>query len=208
MTTNQLELRHRQVGPWPMNTYALICPTTGQSVLIDPGADPETLTEMLAGSTPTAILLTHTHPDHVGALAEMRNRLNVPVLAHPNAQARGVVADRWLAHGDVVTIGAHSVQAYYAPGHIDDQLCFALHNDHRVIVGDTIFQGGPGRTWSASDFRTTLHTLRTVILPWPDETVCYPGHGPHFRLGDLRPAITAFVEKEHGDFFGDAAWEM
>ena len=41
MTTTPLELRHRQVGPWPMNTYALICPATGASVLFDPGADPD-----------------------------------------------------------------------------------------------------------------------------------------------------------------------
>ena len=57
-----LQLRTRQVGPWSMNTYALACPVTDQSVLIDPGADPGTLTEMLSGTTPIAILLTHTHP--------------------------------------------------------------------------------------------------------------------------------------------------
>ena len=52
---NKLELRTRQVGPWGMNTYALVCPQTKESVLIDPGADPESLLEMLAGSTPVAI---------------------------------------------------------------------------------------------------------------------------------------------------------
>ena len=56
-----------------------------------------------------------------------------------------------------------------------------------VIVGDTIFEGGPGKTWSPEGFQTTLTTLRKVVLPWPDETVCYPGHGPSFRLGDQRP---------------------
>jgi glyoxylase-like metal-dependent hydrolase (beta-lactamase superfamily II) len=53
-----------------------------------------------------------------------------------------------------------------------------------------------------------LKTLRNVVLPWPDETVCYPGHGPSFRLGDQRAAIEAFVGKDHGRFFGDAAWDM
>ncbi|MCB0000892.1 MAG: MBL fold metallo-hydrolase, partial [Anaerolineales bacterium] len=61
MSENKLELRTRQVGPWGMNTYALVCPTTGHSVLIDPGDDPDDLEAMLAGSTPVAILLTHSH---------------------------------------------------------------------------------------------------------------------------------------------------
>lgn len=105
-----------------------------------------------------------------------------------------------------MTVGAHTLQVYEAPGHIDDQICFVLQDDTRAIVGDTIFAGGPGRTRSAEAFRTTLHTLRTVVLTWPDETVCYPGHGPHFRLGDIRAQVEAFVQRDHGDFYGDAEW--
>lgn len=206
MSEQRLELRSRAVGPWPMNTYALICPHTGQSVLFDPGADPDSLQEMLAGSTPIAILLTHTHPDHVGALEEMRQRLGVPIFGHPDAIQNGFALDRTLTTGDQVTVGAHTLQVYEAPGHIDDQICFVLQDDTRAIVGDTIFAGGPGRTRSAEAFRTTLHTLRTVVLTWPDETVCYPGHGPHFRLGDIRAQVEAFVQRDHGDFYGDAEW--
>ncbi|MDQ3248327.1 MAG: MBL fold metallo-hydrolase [Chloroflexota bacterium] len=208
MTQLKLDLQQRQVGPWPMNTYALICPTTGQSVLFDPGADPDTLVDMLAGSTPIAILLTHTHPDHVGALAEMRTRLGVPVMAHASAVKNGFSVDRTLNAGDTVTVGEHTLHVSYAPGHIDDQICFALQDDNRVIVGDTIFKGGPGRTRSAEAFQTTLTTLRTLVLPWPDDTICYPGHGPAFALGEIRPALAAFLYKEHGDFYGDAAWTM
>lgn len=203
-------LRTRAVGSWPMNTYVLVCPTTGRSVLLDPGADPEALAQMLADTTPEAILLTHTHPDHVGALDEMRNRLGVPVYAYdgPHFQGMNLQVDRGLNDGEEVQVGNHRLHVHYAPGHIEDQICFAIVDDHRVIVGDTIFAGGPGKTWSAQQFQTTLATLRKVVLSWPDETVCYPGHGPDFRLGDIRDRIEGFLSRDLGQFFGDATWDM
>lgn len=206
MATTALQLHQRQVGPWPMNTYSLICPTTRASVLFDPGADPDILESMVADSKPVAILLTHSHPDHVGALAEMRKRLGVPLFAHQGVAARGIQSDQTLADGDTVPVGNHRLRVYYTPGHIDDQICFAIENDPRIIVGDTIFAGGPGKTWSVEGFQTTLNTLRTVVLQWPDDSICYPGHGPFFRLGDIRRRIQAFVAQEHGAFYGDAEW--
>ncbi len=208
MTT--IELRTRQVGPYSMNAYALVCPTSKQSVLIDPGDEPDKLEHMLEGTTPVAIVLTHTHFDHVGALAEMKKRLNVPLMLHAGPHAVGfeMTADRWLEDGDLIQVGEHSIRIYHTSGHTADQICFAPENDSRIIVGDTIFGGGPGKTWSAEDFQTTLRTLREVILRWSDETVCYPGHGASFRLGDHRAEIDAFLRKDHGAFFGDATWEM
>ena len=208
---SKIELRTCQVGPWSMNTYALICPTTKQSVLFDPGADPDMLEEMLANSTPIAILLTHTHMDHVGALDEMQQRLQVPIYANdgpPEPNGNKIEANHWLHDGDIFRVGEHTLHVRYAPGHIGNQICFIIEGDSNIIVGDTIFDGGPGRTWSNDYFQTTLQTLRDVVLPWPDDVICHPGHGPSFRLGDRRAQIEAFLNKDHGTFHGDATWDM
>ena len=206
MTSQPLEVRQRNVGPWQMNTYALVCPTTQASVLIDPGDDPDILQEMLAGTKPVAILLTHTHSDHIGALAEMQKRLNVPLYAHANATHRDIHPDHTLAEGDTFKLSQHTLDVFYTPGHIDDQICFNVRGEPTVIVGDTIFAGGPGRTNSHANFLVTLDTLRTIVLQWSDDSVCYPGHGPSFRLGDIRGVVEAFAARDHGDFFGDAEW--
>jgi hydroxyacylglutathione hydrolase len=205
-----LELRTRQVGPYSMNTYALVCPGTMQSVLIDPGDDADALQEMLKDTHPIAILLSHTHFDHVGALAEMRSRLQVQLLLHrgPHAEGFETEADFWVEDGDTLQVGEHTIRVFFTPGHTADQVCYAIEGDSRIIVGDTIFGGGPGKTWSSEDFQTTLKTLREVVLRWSDDVVCYPGHGASFRLGDKRRDIEVFVSKDHGEFFGDATWEM
>jgi glyoxylase-like metal-dependent hydrolase (beta-lactamase superfamily II) len=193
-----------------MNAYALVSRETGHSVLIDPGADPDALHALLAGTTPQAIWLTHTHMDHVGALAEMAAALAVPIVAYdgPWTADLGVPIATFIADGDRLTLGADMLHVHYAPGHIEDQVCFTVEGQPVAIVGDTVFAGGPGKTWSAEGFQTTLNTLRDVVLPWPDDTVCYPGHGDAFRLGDVRPQIEAFLARDYGDFYGDATWDM
>lgn len=207
-----LTLKTTQVGPWGMNAYTLICEQSQESVLIDPGGDPDKLHKMLEGSTPVAILLTHTHVDHVMALGTMLEQLDVPLLLHPGEHAADFQMPQcehsFLNDNDSFIFGEQTLHVKFAPGHIGDQICLLIAGDQRIIVGDTIFEGGPGKTWSHAGFLETLQTLRDVVLPWADDTVCYPGHGPSFRLGDIRPQVEAFIAKEHGGFFGDAEWNM
>ncbi len=205
-----LKIRTCQVGPWGLNAYALVCCKSRKSVLIDPGADPEALERLLAESDPVAIVLTHTHSDHTGALAQMRKRLKVPVMAHPGDAAHRVNldADRWLHHGSTVDVGILQINVDHTPGHSADQISLLVEDHPVAMVGDTIFQGGPGKTWSAEEFRITLKTLHKIVLSWPNETRCYPGHGPEFCLGDTRKDIEKFLNKDHGSFFGDATWDM
>jgi glyoxylase-like metal-dependent hydrolase (beta-lactamase superfamily II) len=202
-----MEIRCKAVGAYAMNAYVLVCPVTLESVLIDPGAEPAALGQLLDGTTPVAILVTHAHPDHIGALDEMRGQLTVPVMAHGGNRFE-LPVDRRLSDGEVITVGRHRIEVHHAPGHSRDQACYRVPDCHIAVVGDTIFDGGPGKTWSAPDFLTTLETLRNVVLPWPDDTRCYPGHGASFRLGDIRSQVVRFLAKDHGQFCGDAAWDM
>jgi glyoxylase-like metal-dependent hydrolase (beta-lactamase superfamily II) len=103
-------------------------------------------------------------------------------------------------------VGAHTLRVYETPGHCIDQIAFEVIAEPIIIVGDCAFAGGPGHTRTNADFKTTLKTLQNVVLGWPDDAVCYPGHGPSFKMGEKRAAIAAFAAREHGDFFGDAEW--
>lgn len=203
-----LTIRSHPVGKLQMNAYVLVCNETNASVLFDPGDDPPVLRQLVAGTTPHAIVLTHSHADHVGALAIMREELRVPVLAHPGPRSSTIAVDRVLVDGDVLEVGTMQLDVIATPGHSDDMLSFVAKAQPVAIVGDTLFAGGPGRTRTAAAFQTTLRTLRDIVLQWDDALHCYPGHGESFRLGDIRAAIAAFVARDHGTFYGDATWEQ
>jgi glyoxylase-like metal-dependent hydrolase (beta-lactamase superfamily II) len=127
---------------------------------------------------------------------------------HPADSPMGVAADMWFSDGSTFTLGQHTLHVIHTPGHTLGMVSLMLP-DYRAIVGDTIFKGGPGKTWSPQYFVVTMNTMRNIVFRWPDETECFPGHGSSFRLGDERPAFEAFLLREHpDDLRGDVTWEM
>ncbi len=204
-----LSLDSVSCGPLQANCYVLTCPTSSQSIVIDPGTEPDKVLALIGDRQVTAILLTHGHADHVGAAGDVRAATGAPICIHPNdAHMLGQLSvDRWLSHGDTLMLGEHLLKVVHTPGHTSGQVSLLVPDEH-AFVGDTIFEGGPGKTWRPEDFRTTLDTLKHAVLTWPDSMICYPGHGSPFRLGDIRAAITGFVTRQHrDDFYGDARWE-
>lgn len=204
-----LILEKVEVGPWPMNSYLVIDEATRQSIIVDPGADAEKILAAAGGTEVQAILLTHGHPDHVGALREVRRGAGQPpVYIHPaDADRFDVYFDAPLADGQVLKVGASELTVIHTPGHTPGMVCLDL-GDGRIVVGDTLFVDGPGRTWSAADFATTMHTMQTIVFEWPEETRFYPGHGPSGVIGDEQPKFDAFVQKGwEPDTQGDITWK-
>lgn len=200
------KLLSRSVGPWPMNTYVVICQDTHTSAIVDPGADPDVILGLTAGTRVDKILLTHAHGDHVGALAEIKAATGAPVYLHPADAAKfGVAYDIPLGGDEFIEVGELRLRTVHTPGHTPGMISFLF--DQRALVGDTLFVGGPGRTGSPEDFALTMRTMREVVFAWPDETEFFPGHGPSGRIGIERPAFAAFVRRGwSADLQGDVAW--
>src|SRR4030042_120678 len=99
------------------------------------------------------------------------------------------------------------LKTIHTPGHSPGSSCIDLC-DHRVLVGDTIFVGGPGKTMSASDFNTTMNTMKAIVFKWIDDTEFFPGHGLHGCIGEERHKFELFLS--HGwneNLFGDVTRE-
>lgn len=201
------KLLSKPVGRWQMNTYVVICEDSGASAIIDPGADVAEILALAQGTHIEKILLTHAHPDHTGALAEVISASGAPVFLHPaDAQEFDFEYDVPLADGDVIEVGSLRIRAIHTPGHTPGITCFDI-GQNRVIVGDTIFVDGPGKTGSAKDFATTMHTMQNIVFAWPDVFEFYPGHGPSGRIREERPAFEAFVTRGWApDLYGDVVW--
>jgi len=201
------KLIQKTVGPWPMNTYVVICQATRSSAIIDPGADQDSILASVKGTHVEKILLTHGHMDHVQALDAVKAATGAPVYLHPaDAEKFGLAYDFPLADDQRLTIGNLAIGTIHTPGHTPGQICFNI-GDGRIIVGDTVFVGGPGKTWSPEDFNTTMRTMGEIVFAWSDDTKFFPGHGPNGNIGVERPAFEAFVAQGWPrDTFGDVAW--
>ena len=202
-----LMLQRIQVGPWPMNCYLLRCPDTGELAVVDPGADPETILEAIGDAAVTSILLTHGHPDHVGALEEVKAATGAPVGVHPaDASAWEVECDFDVHDADAVSIGDGEVQIVHVPGHTPGSCVLRLGD--RAIVGDAIFPGGPGHTSSPAALAQSLESLARTVFTWPDGTELHPGHGSHTTVGAERASFEAFVAADRApDLCGDVTWD-
>ncbi len=206
MNEHCLQLHTLTLGPWQTHGYVLV--GDRESVIVDPAAEADRILDAAAGTTVRVILLTHAHPDHVGALDEVRRATGAPVGLHPaDAAAFDIAGDLDLTGGEELLVGGHVVRVVHTPGHTPGSVC--LRFDRRAIVGDTLFPGGPGHSASPAALAQLLASLRDEVFDWPDDTAFYPGHGEGSTIGAVRPAFEAFLARPHPpDLCGDVEWEM
>lgn len=195
------------VGPIQENAYVLGDEASGACAVIDPGAEPERILQAaraVAGERArvTAVLLTHAHLDHVGAVAPIRDATGARVWLHPDdlplyrsapEQARSFgwtlpappEPDRLFAEGVAVEVGPIPLWVRHAPGHSPGHV--VLVGDGLAFVGDCVFAGSIGRSdLPGGDQRTLLRSIERTILPLAGDTVLYPGHGPETTVARER----------------------
>jgi glyoxylase-like metal-dependent hydrolase (beta-lactamase superfamily II) len=175
-------------------------------VLIDAPAEPNIIKEKLKTTIPQHILLTHDHTDHIGALAQLRAELEVPLATHASdAKNLTPSPEILLNDGDTVRLGELKFTVLHTPGHTPGSLCFLV--GCYLISGDTIFPGGPGRTGSPDDFKQIIRSITEKIFALPDDTQIYPGHGNSTVLKNEKDEFAVFTSRLHEpNLCGEVLW--
>jgi hydroxyacylglutathione hydrolase len=197
-----LELHRLVTGPVQENCY-IVRHDSGVAVLVDPGDDAATILETIikTNSSIKAILLTHAHFDHIGAVQELRTKLGVDVWLHPDAReqyANGhVSAARWNlpfhqpepAENDLVPgdwkIDPLEFTVLFTPGHAPGHVSLYSKAGGFVLSGDALFKGSIGRTdLPGGDQGLLVLSIRTQLLTLPGETVVFSGHGEETTIAE------------------------
>ena len=191
-------------GAFAENAYILADRDAGTAALIDPGEEAELFLRRLASErlTLAAVWLTHAHVDHILGVSRVLQQAPVPLYLHradrllydglpAQGAAFGLRAavppppDHDLTDGEQLAVGGLVLDVLHVPGHTPGHVAFVGHGI--AIVGDVLFAGSIGRTdLPGGDTAKLLASIRERLLPLPDETIVYPGHGPQTTIGQER----------------------
>jgi glyoxylase-like metal-dependent hydrolase (beta-lactamase superfamily II) len=171
----EIEQIRLDMGGFEVNSYVLHAPEG--DLIVDAGAEPEKILARVTRSV-AAILITHGHHDHVGALDAVRRETDAPVYAHPaDAEGAGIEEYEPLRDGGDLVMAGETIKVLHTPGHSPGSVTFVVGKDQ--IVGDLILPGSVGRTdISGASWAEIEVSIRRVMPLWGDTTRLFAGHGP------------------------------
>jgi hydroxyacylglutathione hydrolase len=202
-----IDARMFTVGPVQENCFIVRRKGSERAVIIDPGDEADRLTaaiEALNIKTVDAILLTHTHFDHIGAVAPVARATNAPVycpeLETPvlaNIMAfvpwpgfgpfESYDADHTVNGGDTLELAGLTIDVLFTPGHSPGHVTYSIRDENALFSGDVLFQGSVGRVdLPGGDWGTLLSSIELLMNTFAPETTVHPGHGPMTTLGRER----------------------
>lgn len=196
-----MEIINYYPGSWGSNCYLLLSGT--HAAIVDPSADADTLQNAVRshGAALDFILLTHGHFDHIVSIDTLRDNTGVPVMihehdltfpedAHKNAfypffhmERTYKRPDKALRDNEILSLGDETIRVIHTPGHTAGSVCFLCANEF-LITGDTLFDGGCGRTDLYSGDETALYASLGKLSSLSPALPIYPGHGSGSSLGD------------------------
>jgi hydroxyacylglutathione hydrolase len=195
------------LGPYGNNAYLIADCEAGQALIVDMPSGSRAVLAALGDLMVTAIVLTHTHPDHWADYDLVKDATGAPVLCHPAEVIMPTAKiDRPLSDGDEIRIGAGVIRAMHTPGHTPGSTCYLA--GRILFSGDVLFPGGPGRTQTPVDLQQTIASITSRLYPLPDDTLVLPGHGADTTIADSKREYAVFESRDHPrDLHGDVLWE-
>ena len=209
-----MDVRIFAVGPVQENCYLFSRENSDRALIVDPGEEAPKLLGAIdeLGLTLDGILLTHTHFDHVGAVAPVARatgaavwvpEIEKPVLADINSFVpfagfgpfENWDAEHTVSGGERLELAGFEIDVMFTPGHSPGHVTYSIADEQVAFSGDVLFEGSVGRTdLPGGDWPTLLDSLRTLVEALPDETTVYPGHMGVTTIGAERSSNPFLAE--------------